>query len=131
MSLKGRSHQHSDRSTHLRLVHDSAPRHARAGAGTTARQRIELVPLPEPKPEAVILPLAPPMPVRGERRRPDAQHGPGDAHSRLFCPACARRARIDLVDLNARRVHLSCDRCYRMWQEQIRADDPARLSRQR
>ena len=52
-----------------------------------------------------------------------------DAHTRLFCLACARQARIDLVDLNARRVHLSCDRCYRMWQEQIRADDPARLSR--
>jgi hypothetical protein len=90
------------------------------------------VPLPEPAPTATITPLASPMRPRGDRRRPDATSASGaGASARLHCQACGSRARIDLVDLSTRRVHLSCDRCYRMWEEQIRADDPARLTRQR
>ena len=129
MSLNDRTRPRADRGTHLRLVHSGAAPAPANTTGPSARQRIEIVPLPEPSTEAVIAPLAPPMPVRGDRRRLDLVSRPGDEHPRLFCHACARRARIDLVDLTSRRVHLSCDRCYRMWQEQIRAGDPAKLNR--
>ena len=54
-----------------------------------------------------------------------------DPLARLSCSMCGQRARVDIVDLRTRRVHLSCDGCYRMWQEQIRRDDPAAITRRR
>jgi hypothetical protein len=133
MTLKRSASQ--DRGTHLRLVDSQPlPLSATPAAPSRARDRVQIVPLPEPPSFATVTPLAPPlappMPVRGDRRgvQPTSTSAT-DVHARLVCPACARRARIDHVDLSTRRVHLSCDRCYRMWQEQIRADDPARLSR--
>jgi hypothetical protein len=36
-----------------------------------------------------------------------------------FCPQCGATARIDIHDPIRGRIHLSCDSCYKMWQERV------------
>jgi len=144
--------QFSDRSSrataranaHLRLVGSTtAPVAPIPTKAASARRRVEIVPLPEPtdapvagavtRQDADLIPaLAPVAPITTDRR----QVWPGrpkndDPHARLVCSGCGARARVDLVDLRTRRVHLSCDRCYRMWQDQVRASDPSTVGRRR
>jgi hypothetical protein len=113
--------------SYLKLVHDTTARPAPAATvPSDARSRIVIVPLDEPvaQPTTAALPrLAPPLP-QGERRQHwPGRPGHGDPATRLVCSSCSVPARIDVIDLRSRRLHLSCDRCYRMWQDQVRADD--------
>jgi hypothetical protein len=122
--------------SYLQLVRDNTPPIAPAGAGASdARRRVVIVPLDDPnRPLAAagVPRLAPPI-VPNERRHSWPGHENGDPATRLVCPACGDTARVDVVDLREKRLHLSCDRCYRMWQDQVRSDDdvPAGLQRQR
>jgi hypothetical protein len=118
--------------SYLKLVHDTTARPAPASdAPTDARSRIVIVPLDDPAgsttstapAKAEPLPrLAPPVAV-GERRQIWPGHDHGDPRTRLVCVACGSPARVDVIDLRTRRLHLSCDHCFRMWQDQVRVDD--------
>jgi hypothetical protein len=122
-------------------------------AHSTARQRVQIIPLPEPTgpvvlsmppavqpiaaqpitvpaPEASVPRLAPAVSTGGDRRKRRPGRTPeGDAIGRLTCSSCGVDARIDVVDLHTHRLHLSCDSCYRMWQDQVRHDDAAPSTR--
>jgi hypothetical protein len=115
-----------------------------------AQARVEIVPLGAPDaaattaadrgqrddPRVVPMPPADPTvprlaPLGSQERR---QQWPGrenvrGAAARLVCPGCGFGARIDIVDLRSRRLHLSCDRCFRMWQDRVREDDTVSSSR--
>ena len=55
-----------------------------------------------------------PIDLRDEIRLPRAD----GEHS---CPNCGAQARIDIHDPMRGRIHLSCDSCFKMWQERIQA----------
>jgi hypothetical protein len=122
--------------SYLRLVHDTTARPAPAGNGTGsgARQRIEIVPLDDPATtgRSFEIPRLAPTAPAGERRQgwPDREDA-GDPTARLVCNSCGVPARVDVIDLRTRRVHLSCDQCYRMWQDQVRRDDKVSAGVQR
>jgi hypothetical protein len=122
--------------SYLKLVHDTTarPAPARTGGDGGARRRIEIVPLGEPAtagPSSAIPRLAP-TPLVGDRRQQwPGRENTGDPTTRLVCRTCGVPARVDVVDLRTRRLHLSCDRCYRMWQDQVRREDTVNAGVQR
>jgi hypothetical protein len=133
-SRKGRSMSPA----YLRLVHDTTARPAPAPAAPAApgapgadRRRVEIVPLEGPAGSPPMPRLAPVTPS-GDRRQVwpgrDADIGPAP---RLMCTSCRVPARIDVVDLRTKRLHMSCDRCYRMWQDQVRTGDTVSAGLQR
>jgi hypothetical protein len=122
---------------YLKLVKDTTPS-LMAGASTPsdARRRVEIIPLGEPATAGPVTPiprLAPAMPTGDRRQSWPGRDSSGDPATRLVCRSCAVPARVDVVDLRTNRLHLSCDRCFRMWQDQVRAEDkvPAGLQRVR
>jgi hypothetical protein len=121
--------------SYLKLVHDTTARPAPAGVPGTegGRRRIEIVPLDVPAPAASFgIPRLAPAAVVGDRRQQwPGRDDAGEPTARLLCRTCGVPARIDVVDLRTRRLHLSCDRCYRMWQDQVRHDDNVRAGVQR
>jgi hypothetical protein len=142
--FSGRSRKPGQGATtsHLRLVPD--PPDSVADRVQARRPRIEIVPLdgtapsPAPVPHRPATPstLAPPLappPAHDRRRHWPERPADADPFARLVCTSCGTPARIDLVDLATMRVHLSCDGCYRMWQDRIRSGDrirpPARRRR--
>lgn len=67
--------------------------------------------------DQVVAPAEDPAPLfRVERpaevvlRRVDDEH---------LCPQCGAAARVDIHDPMRGRIHLSCDSCYKMWQERV------------
>jgi hypothetical protein len=122
---------------YLKLVHDTTPRLMPAATSPSdARRRVEIVPLDEPAAPAPVTPIprpAPTMPAGDRRQSWPGRDASGDPATRLVCQSCQVPARVDVVDLRNKRLHLSCDRCFRMWQDQVRADDkvPAGLQRLR
>ena len=44
---------------------------------------------------------------------------PADVAAEHECPQCGAAARIDIHDPMRGRIHLSCDKCYKMWQEKV------------
>jgi hypothetical protein len=128
---------HSSSPTYLKLVQDNMPPLApTASAAADVRRRVVIVPLdgPAPAPQATAVPRLAPIVQPSDRRQSwPGRDDAGDPATRLVCPSCAMTARVDVVDLRSKRLHLSCDRCYRMWQDQVRADDkvPAGLQRVR
>jgi hypothetical protein len=55
-----------------------------------------------------------PIDLRDEIRLPSAD----GEHT---CPQCGARARIDIHDPMRGRIHLSCDSCFKMWQQRVEA----------
>ena len=53
-----------------------------------------------------------PIDLRDEIKLPRAD----DDHT---CPQCGAKARIDIHDPMRGRIHLSCDSCFKMWQERV------------
>jgi hypothetical protein len=43
----------------------------------------------------------------------------GGAAAEHLCPQCGALARVDLHDPIRGRIHLSCDSCFKMWQEKV------------
>jgi hypothetical protein len=120
---------------YLKLVQDTTRRVAPAPTSPSdARSRVVIVPLDEPAAAAPVTPiprLAPATPVGDRRQIWPGRDASGSPATRLVCPSCAVPARVDVVDLRNKRLHLSCDRCYRMWQDQVRADDKVAAGVQR
>jgi hypothetical protein len=62
-------------------------------------------------------------------QRPRITFGPMDLRDDLppsvaaehLCPQCGTVARIDIHDPMRGRIHLSCDSCFKMWQEKVGA----------
>jgi hypothetical protein len=59
-------------------------------------------------------------------QRPRITFGPLDlrdsvatAQTEHVCPQCGSTARIDIHDPVRGRIHLSCDSCFKMWQEKV------------
>ena len=128
--------------TYLQLVQDNTPPVApTATAGAEARRRVVIVPLDDPTPTATLMtttaaaiPRLAPEITAGERRKSrPGETAPGDPATRLVCPVCNAAARVDVVDLREKRLHMSCDQCFRMWQDRVRTDDvvPSGLQRLR
>jgi hypothetical protein len=128
--------------SYLQLVR-TPPLAPTRGPRSDAHDRVEILPLGDPTesavadaspapapPRMVPVPLTDPAvprlapPTYQERRQqwPGRENVQGAA-ARLVCPGCGFGARIDIVDLRSRRLHLSCDRCFRMWQDRVREDD--------
>jgi hypothetical protein len=131
---RNRKHGRSASPSYLQLVHDTTARVAPAATTTTdARRRVVIVPLDAPAAVAStpIPRLAPEMNPSDRRQRWPGRDGAGDPAGRLVCPSCSIPARVDVVDLRQKRLHLSCDRCYRMWQDQVRAEDVVPVGLQR
>ena len=87
--------------------------------GGRARDRITIIPLGEPADLSTFPP--PPSPRRRprtidlrerkrERKRAKVEHQ---------CPACAKPGVVDLIDHITGEVHVSCPRCFRMWNATI------------
>ena len=57
-----------------------------------------------------------PIDLRDEIQLPraDAEH---------TCPQCGARARIDIHDPMRGRIHLSCDSCFKMWQQRVESTE--------
>ena len=71
---------------------------------------------------------APPRPSRRNRRRHvELTEVPGDAHhdDEVFpCPACGAPGQLDIREGASGRCYLSCNSCFKMWQE-VREPDKA------
>lgn len=72
-----------------------------------ARDRLDLVPLPDPLP-------VPAAPATIDLREP-ASTGAGT----LPCPACSTPGAIDVIDQVRGEIHVSCPQCFRMWRSPI------------
>jgi hypothetical protein len=140
---RSHGHQRSSRA-YLQLVHDTtAPVAPMTGAPASGRRRIEIIPLDgtateigttTASPRSEDIPRLAPTPTVGDRRQNwPGRDVAGDPSARLVCRSCAIPARVDVVDLRNKRLHLSCDRCFRMWQDQVREGDtvPSGLQRVR
>jgi hypothetical protein len=97
---------------------------------TEARRRVVIVPLddaPASTVDTATVPRLAPAIAPVDRRQGWRSREPNpEPFARFACTSCGVPARIDLIDLLLKRVHLSCDRCYRMWQDRIREDDHLR-----
>jgi hypothetical protein len=113
--------------SHLQLVKNDAP--VSPPRATEARRRVVIVPLDDVAASSVPAPTVPrlaPAIAPVERRQEWPSRENREPFARLACTSCGVPARVDLIDLRLKRVHLSCDRCNRMWQDRIREDDRLR-----
>lgn len=58
---------------------------------------------------------------RLERRGAKNAEVTGPAH---LCPRCGGEARVDIADPGRAQIHLSCDSCFKMWQQPAEESTP-------
>lgn len=75
------------------------------------------LPAPAPLVPRWAAPSLPAVPPPGLRERVLRRVRSRDEVRRICCPGCGHTARVDIVDRVTGRRHLSCEYCFRMWQE--------------